>query len=73
MKNISYFYKLDYLIYSSHKTSTQSLLRSLRNNFFRVLHCHLLNDLSLFLKNFKTRHFKKYLNIYLKKNKKNSK
>ena len=33
---------LDYLIYSSHKTSTQSLKWTLRNNGYQCVHCHTL-------------------------------
>ena len=40
------FYALDFLVYSSHKTSTQSLLSILQNNNIKAIHCHLINQLS---------------------------
>ena len=41
------FQHLDFLIYSSHKTSTQSLISILRNNKYNTIHCHKLLDLSI--------------------------
>jgi len=41
------FQHLDFLIYSSHKTSTQSLISILRNNRYNTIHCHKLTDLSI--------------------------
>jgi len=38
---------LDYLIYSSHKTSTQSLVKTLVYNKFNTIHCHDINDLKI--------------------------
>ena len=38
---------LDYLIYSSHKTGTQSLLRTLKANGFKTRHCHYYSNLGL--------------------------
>lgn len=35
---------LNYLIYSSHKTSTQSLLSIFKNNNLNSLHCHSINN-----------------------------
>lgn len=42
------FNDLDFLIYSSHKTSTQSLLSTLIKNNYKAIHCHELTQLSLF-------------------------
>lgn len=39
---------LDFLIYSSHKTSTQSLLTTLCNNKYKAIHCHSLKDLQYY-------------------------
>lgn len=44
------FSSLDFLVYSSHKTSTQSLLSILKDNNYKAVHCHLINDLNLALK-----------------------
>jgi len=41
------FQHLDFLVYSSHKTSTQSLISILRNNKYNAIHCHKLLDLSI--------------------------
>lgn len=38
---------LDFLIYSSHKTSTQSLLKILHNNNYKAQHIHILNHMKL--------------------------
>jgi hypothetical protein len=35
---------LDYLVYSSHKTGTQTVTRTLRKNSFKCLHCHSLDN-----------------------------
>lgn len=45
------FNDLDFLIYSSHKTSTQSLLSILKTNNYKAIHCHELTQLSLFCTN----------------------
>jgi len=37
----------DYLIYSSHKTGTQTLVRTLRSNGYRCLHFHGLKNIGL--------------------------
>jgi hypothetical protein len=42
------FYDLDFLVYSSHKTATQSLLAILHKNNYKAIHCHILNDLNSF-------------------------
>ena len=36
--------KLDYLVYSSHKTSTQSLISTLNNNKLATIHCHIIDN-----------------------------
>lgn len=56
---------LDYLVYSSHKTSTQSLSFTLRNNGFKCKHCHNLKHIGL-----KSGSFLDYLKRYSKKNNK---
>jgi len=38
---------LDYLVFSSHKTATQSVADTLRINQFRCVHCHTLIDIGL--------------------------
>lgn len=37
----------DFIIYSSHKTSTQTIIKSLRNNGFKCEFCHLLNTFKI--------------------------
>jgi hypothetical protein len=41
--------KLDFLIYSSHKTSTQSMLSILNANNYKAVHCHIIQNLQHFL------------------------
>jgi hypothetical protein len=41
------FNDLDFLIYSSHKTSTQTLLSIINNNKLKSIHCHILSNLVL--------------------------
>ena len=43
------FNDLDFLIYSSHKTSTQSLLNILKFHNYKVRHCHYFSNLNLCL------------------------
>jgi hypothetical protein len=38
---------LDYLVYSSHKTGTQSLTRTLIHNGFKCKHCHFIQNIGL--------------------------
>lgn len=38
-------FDLDFLVYSSHKTATQTTAHTLRVHGFRCVHCHLLRDL----------------------------
>lgn len=38
---------LDYLIYSSHKTATQTLVQTFNNSGFRARHCHIIQNLNL--------------------------
>jgi hypothetical protein len=40
---------LDFLIYSSHKTSTQSLLKTLSHYNYKCCHCHSVDDLKITL------------------------
>ena len=47
MKTSNDFLKLHYLIFSSHKTATQTLSLTLRENGFRCTHCHILQNLHL--------------------------
>lgn len=49
------FNHLEFLIYSSHKTSTQTLISILNNNKYKSTHCHNLN-------NFKSRSYNKITN-----------
>ena len=56
---------LDYLIYSSHKTGTQTLTRTLNSNGFKCRHCHYLPNIDL-----NNGEFRRYLESYLKKNRK---
>lgn len=39
-------YELDFLVYSAHKTGTQTLVHTLRDNGFACTHCHRLSNLS---------------------------
>ena len=63
----------DFLVYSSHKTSTQTLVSTLKLNNFKALHCHILFNLKNILntKNHISKEiFIKYLIDYKNKNKK---
>jgi len=56
---------LDFLVYSSHKTSTQTLVTILNKNNYKALHCHVINNLKLNLINPPTKEtFKQYLIKY---------
>jgi hypothetical protein len=55
---------IDYLVYSSHKTGTQTLVRTMNGNGFLCRHCHSLPNIGL-----KGGDFKGYLESYLEKNK----
>jgi hypothetical protein len=57
--------ELDYLVYSSHKSATQSLTKTLNANGFKSVHCHLLRDIGL-----NNHSFLEYLDNYLEKNQK---
>ncbi len=57
---------VDYLVYSCHKTATQSLVATLHSNGFVSAHYHYLYNIGL-----KSGDFRGYLKSYLKKNKKN--
>ena len=59
------FNELDFLVYSSHKTSTQSLLSIFCMNKYKSIHCHSLNDLKFNLVNSPTKEtFRQYLINY---------
>ena len=45
------FNNLDFLVYSSHKTSTQSLLAIFEKNNYIARHCHVLHNLNFFCVN----------------------
>jgi hypothetical protein len=65
------FTNLDFLVYSSHKTSTQSLLSILNKNNYKAKHCHTLSNLSLCFPNPPTHEtFIQYLIKYNNINKK---
>ena len=38
---------IDYLVYSSHKTSTQSMVHTLKQNKYCTIHCHDIGDLKI--------------------------
>jgi len=57
--------ELDYLVYSSHKSATQSLTKTLNTNGFKAVHCHLLRDIGL-----NNHSFLQYLDSYVEKNQK---
>jgi hypothetical protein len=56
---------LDYLIYSSHKSGTQTLVSTLNRNGFRCRHCHFLSNIDI-----KSGNFLSYLESYFRKNRK---
>jgi len=56
---------LDYLIFSSHKTATQTLVKTLRNNGYNCIHCHVLNNIGM-----QNGTFESYTNEYYLKHKK---
>ena len=59
------FNDLDFLVYSSHKTSTQSLVSIFRINNYKSIHCHSLNNLKFGLVNPPTKEtFRQYLINY---------
>ena len=65
------FYDLKFLIYSSHKTSTQSLNCILNTHKYKTRHCHHLSDLTLCMNNPPVYdNFKQYLINYKNINKK---
>lgn len=47
------FNNLDFLIYSSHKTSTQSLVSTLNQNRLRSIHCHIIDDFTCTLPSYR--------------------
>lgn len=56
---------LDYLVYSSHKSGTQTLVSTLNNSGFRCRHCHFLPNIDL-----KSGDLNAYLENYFQKNNK---
>ena len=54
---------LDYLVYSSHKTGTQTITSTLNRNGLKCRHCHYLSNLA-----FNKGDFKNYLDSYLESN-----
>lgn len=56
---------LDYLIYSSHKTATQSLVATMYRNGFKCKHCHYVQNIGI-----DSGDFKDYVEQYHVKNKK---
>ena len=40
-------FQIDFLVFSSHKTATQTLVRSLANSSVAVRHCHTLYNIDL--------------------------
>lgn len=56
---------LEYLVYSSHKTGTQTLVSTLNNSGLRCRHCHFVGNIGL-----KKGDFRSYLKSYLKENNK---
>ncbi len=57
--DLNEFLELDYLIFSAHKTGTQTLVATLNANGFNARHCHTLGNLSL-----TRRRFRRYLKSY---------
>lgn len=55
--------KLDYLVFSSHKTGTQTITRTLNSNGFKCKHCHNLKQIGL-----QEGQLLSYLELYLKQN-----
>ena len=58
---------LDYLVYSSHKSATQTLVQTMNNNGFKCRHCHFLPNIGL-----SNGDFQLYLESYLEKNNRKS-
>lgn len=56
-------FKIDYLVYSSHKTATQTLVATLNSNGFKCKHCHFLATIGI-----ESGGFQEYLEKYVKKN-----
>ena len=57
--------KLDYLVFSSHKSGTQTMMHSLVCAGYKCRHCHLLENIDL-----KEGQFKSYINAYYQQNQK---
>lgn len=56
--------QLDYLVYSPHKTGTQTLITTLNSNGYTSTHCHLLGNIGVRVQDFTI-----YLQDYRKRNK----
>ena len=54
---------LDFLVFSSHKTATQSLVNTLNQNNLRTKHCHVLDNIGM-----ETGAFLPYLRTYVQQN-----
>jgi len=65
MKFGNHMFYLDYLVFSSHKTATQTVTETLRKNNFRCVHCHILENVGI-----EIGAFKYFLIPYYLKNKK---
>lgn len=63
MKFTSELLSLDYLVYSSHKSGTQTLVNTLKSSGFRCRHCHYLPNIGI-----KNGDFRLYLESYFQKN-----
>lgn len=60
------FNNLDFLVYSSHKSSTQSLVKTLEKNNYNARHLHTLKDIENTKEEF-VNNLKEYININKKK------
>jgi len=58
---------LDFLVYSSHKTSTQTMIKSLTKSNYKTFHIHHLDNLKLIKNNNIIQEFKNYNKKYKKK------
>ncbi len=62
---MSEFNDLDFLVFSSHKTATQTLVGIFNKNKYKAIHCHILNNFPLFFDNPPTEEtFRQYLINY---------
>jgi hypothetical protein len=72
MINNNIFDKIDFLVYSSHKTSTQTMIKSLSKSNYKTFHIHHIDNLKLRKNNIDTskENFIQEVKIYNKKYKK---